>query len=312
MRGSLYVFLGGCCYGVLSTFVKLAYGEGYTMGQVVFIQYLLGTLLILCTVLFMKNRRKHSQAAYNSPSIEPGKSNSKQRFRLIGVGAVAALTGILYYAALHYISASLAILMLFQFTWIGVLAEAILQRKWPSVEKVLALLFLIVGTVFATGVLTEGFKELNWIGLAFGFLAAVSHCGFILFSGRVAVEVDAMTRALFMNTGAIIFITVIFPPTFLFSGFAWWGLMKFGLLLGFFGPLLSTFLFMKGVPLTGTGLATILGASELPMATLMASVVLGESVSLLKWAGIVIILCGIALPEIRSRMAIANKKTIHP
>lgn len=310
MKGSIYVFLGGCSYGVLSTFVKLAYGEGYTMGQVVLSQYLIGTIMICCAMYFMKQRRLGVQSTKVNSNPVPGTTNVRQRLKLLCMGVIVALTGIFYYAALHYITASFAILMLFQFTWIGVFMEAVLQRKWPAREKVFSLVLLIAGTILATGVMTDGVEGLHWLGLLFGFLAALSHCTFILLSGKVAVEVEPMTRALFMNLGALIFIIILFPPTFLLSAFDWTGLLKFGLLLGFFGPLLSTFLFMKGVPFTGPGLAAILGASELPIATLMASMILGENVGLLKWLGVIIILMGIALSEIWTRMRRIPSKSI--
>jgi drug/metabolite transporter (DMT)-like permease len=302
LRGSLYVFLGGCSYGVLSTFVKLAYGEGYTMGPVVFSQYLAGTILILLAVLAMRHKHEQNRSISTHSSPVPGKTTKKQRFQLVGVGAVVALTGIFYYAALQHISASLAILLLFQFTWIGVVLEAFLNRKWPSKGKVLALLFLIVGTILATGVMQNGPGDFSYVGVLFGFLAAVSHTFFIFFTGRVAPQVESMTRSLFMNLGALLFISVLFPPTFLLTDPLAWTLVKYSLLLGFFGPFLSTFLFTKGAPLTGPGLAAILGASELPTATVMASIFLGELVGVIQWSGILIILIGITLPEVLARM----------
>jgi drug/metabolite transporter (DMT)-like permease len=305
LKGSLYVFLGGCSYGILSTFVKVAYAEGYTMGQVVFSQYFVGTVLILLTVLAMRynHQRKYStsESSMISLTATPLKTTAKQRVHLIAVGSAVALTGIFYYAALQYISASLAILLLFQFTWMGVLLEAILNRKWPSKGKLGALPILIVGTVFATGVLTNNLEAISLLGVGFGLLAAISHTFFIFFSGRVAPEVEPMTRTLFMNIGAVLFISLLFPPTFLFTDPLVFGLVKYSLLLGFFGPLLSTFLFTKGVPLIGAGMAAILGASELPTATVMASFFLGEIVGFGQWVGILIILIGIVLPEVLVR-----------
>lgn len=45
----LLVPAGGCCYGILSTIVKLAYERGYTFADVVVSQYFwLGTFLAFC------------------------------------------------------------------------------------------------------------------------------------------------------------------------------------------------------------------------------------------------------------------------
>ena len=34
LRGGIFVFLGACSFGVLSTIVKTAYGEGFNVGQI--------------------------------------------------------------------------------------------------------------------------------------------------------------------------------------------------------------------------------------------------------------------------------------
>ncbi|MNP85125.1 hypothetical protein D3C76_1847240 [compost metagenome] len=45
-------------------------------------------------------------------------------------------------------------------------------------------------------------------------------------------------------------------------------------------------------------MAGILGAVELPIAVLLSSIVLHEHVSGLQWFGVIIVLIGVALPEL--------------
>ncbi|MCJ7983254.1 hypothetical protein MUB16_01810 [Priestia sp. OVL9] len=47
-------------------------------------------------------------------------------------------------------------------------------------------------------------------------------------------------------------------------------------------------------------MGTILSASELPMAVIMSTLVLHETVTFLQWVGVIIILGGIAYPNIQS------------
>ena len=42
----VFVLLGAISYGVLSTFVKLAYSEGFTLGQIIFSQAGIGCLFL--------------------------------------------------------------------------------------------------------------------------------------------------------------------------------------------------------------------------------------------------------------------------
>ncbi|MFK4998519.1 hypothetical protein ACI2OX_17980 [Bacillus sp. N9] len=51
---AVIVFLGGCSYGILSTFVKLAYSAGFSVAEVSGSQVLFGTILIWLIVFLQK------------------------------------------------------------------------------------------------------------------------------------------------------------------------------------------------------------------------------------------------------------------
>ena len=104
----LMVVFAASCYGTLSTMVKLAIGQGYTASEAVSSQYIVGFLLAL--VIYMVTQRK-------IPRLYGG-------FKIILLaGIFTATTGIVYGQALIYLPASLAVVMLFQFTWIGTLID---------------------------------------------------------------------------------------------------------------------------------------------------------------------------------------------
>lgn len=162
-----------------------------------------------------------------------------------------------YYLALQYISASLAIVLLFQFTWMGVLIEALINRQIPGKGKIFSLIPLFIGTLSATNIFTTGLSSIHWLGLLYGLLAAVSYTIFILISRRVAVQVNAVTKTALMISGGFAICALILPPTFFTNGKLLIELaLKFGIALAFFGPFFSTLMFSKGVPLTGPGLAS--------------------------------------------------------
>ena len=55
------------------------------------------------------------------------------------------------------------------------------------------------------------------------------------------------------------------------------------------------------MPKVGSGLGTILSASELPTAVMMSTLILHEAVTYSQWFGVIMILCGIAFPNIQRR-----------
>ncbi|MEY8351244.1 DMT family transporter [Bacillus cereus] len=291
MKGSIYIILGACCYGALSTFVKLAYKDGFIVNDVVGIQMFIGALLLWGGVLFNSRKRTNTNK-YLKP-------NKKEILLLCVAGSTTGLTGMFYYLSLQYISASLAIVLLFQFTWMGVLIEALINRRVPEKGKLLSLIPLFIGTLYATNIFTTGLTGVHWLGFLYGFLAAMSYTIFILISGKIAVQVNPITKTALMISGGFTICALILPPTFFTDGKLLIELaLKYGFVLGFLGPFLSTLLFSKGVPLVGPGLASILGAMELPTAVLMSVVVLKEHIGASQYIGIILILIGILIPKL--------------
>ena len=98
--------------------------------------------------------------------------------------------------------------------------------------------------------------------------------------------------------GAFILVMIVFPPTFIFNGAISQGLWKYGLGLGIFSIVVPSIAFTIGIPKIGSGLATILGAAELPVTTILSVLVLKEAVLSSQWFGVSLILIGIAIPQI--------------
>ncbi|WP_335338944.1 EamA family transporter [Aneurinibacillus sp. XH2] len=292
-RSVLLVFLGACSYGILSTFVKLAYQAGFVPAEVSGSQMFLAmTFMWTVALLFSKPRLK-----------------KKHWPVLMGIGVMSGLTGVFYYQSLQYVPASIAIVLLFQFTWIGVLAEAVMERRRPGWEKIGALVLLAIGTVLAGGIFSSTFGELKLIGVVYGLLSAFTYAMFVIFSGKASEDLHPYTRSAVILTGSVLVTFLVYPPVFLINGAFAEGLLVYSLLLALFGGVIPTLFFTLGVPHIGGGLATILGAAELPMAVFMSNMVLKESVSAWQWFGVAVILLGIAVPEIarKCRAAVLQK-----
>lgn len=302
MKYLISVFTGAVSYGVLSTIVVLAYRGGFQLGEIVGAQLLTGFVLSWLLVFYTKNRElKKTFQRERGPAASTVYTSLtwKQRILLMLAGAPTVVTGLLYYQSLRYIPASLAIILLFQFTWISVLIQAISTSRRPGKTMLLALLVILGGTLLAAGFIGEDTIHFNRLGVIFGLLAAVSYSLFILFSGKAVPSAHPVYRSAWMITGGFILLSVLFPPYFLFNGLLWGPLSLFGFLLGLFGAFIPPLLFAIGVPHIGEGMAGILGAAELPVAVLLSSLVLHEHVGELRWAGVVLILAGVALPELQ-------------
>ncbi|RAN86538.1 EamA family transporter [Bacillus sp. SRB_28] len=279
---SLLVLFGACSYGVLSTIFKLGFMNGFSTHELLGGQYVFGWIGLLLLVLLLSRH----------------KVSTKQVLSLLAVGTTMSMTSIFYAISVEELPASIAVVLLFQFTWIGVVIEAIANRTFPSREKIISIIILFAGTLFSGGVFEGIGQNFSTKGIIFGLLAAVSFSFYIFASGRVATNVPPYTKSFLMTTSATLIVCLIFPPTFLTDGALQTGLWKYAFFLGFFGVVVPVICFSIGVPKVGTGLGTILGAAELPTAIIASITLVHEIVSPLQWLGIVCILLGIFIPQI--------------
>lgn len=288
-QAALTVFLGGCCYGVLSTVVKLAYSAGFVMKEVSASQLICGASILWIMYIFSKKKRM----------------SVSEVVKMIVAGLPMGMTGVFYYQSLNYVDASLAIIFLFQFVWIGTLIEYLIYKRIPSKPKLISIFLLLVGSLLATGLLSNGLESLAWQGVLWGLLSALSFSAFIYISGSVGKDLPPIQKSALLSTGGMIFVLLLFPPTFLFDGSIVTELAPYGLFLGLFGVALPPLMFSIGMPKVGVGLGTILAASELPVAVIASAFVLGENVSIVQWGGVGIILAGIfvgnMVPESKPR-----------
>ena len=260
--------------------LAVAGSMGFSVTEIMGMQYLVGVIVL--GILFLILPR---------PKIK-----LKQVVQLLGVGATAAGTSFGYYNALTMLSSAAALTLLFQFVWMGVLLQIILERKLPDKYMVLAMVLVLVGTVFAAGMLEWDSSSLNPLGVFFGLLSAVFYTAFLHFSSRVATELPTTNRTFFSSIGSLLVTTIIFPGYLLdgaiFREFSWIGIPQ-----ALVGILLPVLLIQKGAPKLPRGVTTIMASSELPSGIVMGALFIGDKVSLPEIAGIVLILAGIVVSQ---------------
>lgn len=286
LKGVFLVGLGATSYGMLATFVKIAYGEGFTTPEVTTAQFVYGLLALLLINVFQKAKK----------GKEVVKASKKNIGQLMLAGTSLGMTSIFYYLAIKYIPVSIAIILLMQTVWMGVLFEMILEKKIPSTQKIISVIIVLIGTALATN-LIQSKIELDWHGIVLGLLSAVSFTTTMFTANRVATHVSSPQRSLYMLLGGavIIFGFAIATQTtpFNFDIF-----MKWGIVLALFGTVIPPLLFNAGFPLTGIGLGSIVSALELPVSVMMAYFLLNENVNAIQWFGIVLIILAIIIMNV--------------
>lgn len=284
LKGLFLVGLGATSYGMLATFVKLAYNENYTTAEVTSSQFIYGILGMLIINGFQKLKSKQ-------PVINASKKNIVQ---LMLAGTSLGMTSVFYYLCVKYINVSIAIVLLMQTVWMGVLLEWILDKVVPSSKKITAVIVVLLGTILATNMTSASSLQVDWRGIFWGLLAAASFTTTMFTANKIALGVSSAQRSLYMLLGGavIVFAFALFTQNTPFNFEIFY---KWGIFLALFGTIIPPILLNAGFPKTGIGLGSIISSLELPVSVLMAYIILGEKVVFIQWLGIVLIIAAIVI-----------------
>lgn len=310
-KGVIFVALGASFYGMLATFVKLAYKDGFTTAEVTSSQFTLGIIGLFILHLIQSNTTKKSYS----------KTTSKNIGQLLLAGTSYGGTSLFYYLSVQTLDVSIAIVLLMQSVWFSVVVESILNKEFPSGRKIIATIIVLVGTAFATNAINTTI-ELDPKGVFWGLMAAGSYTVTMFTANKIANHLPPVKKSLFMLLGgsALIFGYLFFAQVgplhfdvikefhlsrgndsatirpFDFSIF-----YTYGLILALFGTIIPPIFHNKGFPHTGLGLGSIVTSLELPVSVSMAYVLLQEKVIFVQWIGIALILFAIVLMNLQKK-----------
>lgn len=281
--GIFYVLIGAASFGFTPIFVKLGFQAGYTLGQINIIQMMIACLILWGIVMVRRPRTNGlHQKSVTSISL---------------TGTFVGLTSIFYYGAMQYLPASLAIILLFQFVWIGMLYDWAINKVRPTKLNLMALFITLSGVFLASDILNGSIHELPLMGFFYGILSGFTYAGFIFFSGQVGVAVHPLFKSPIMVTGSLILVLVVFisdiPSIHLNDPQLW----KVGIGVALFGAVLPPLFFSLGAYRIPGALTNVLSSIELPVAIVSASILLSETINIIQWAGITLILLAIVVNE---------------
>ncbi|MFF2889858.1 DMT family transporter [Paenibacillus sp. NPDC057967] len=277
------VIIASVCYGLLATLTRTGLAGGMSVGQINGVQFIVGTILLWGTAIWKRRQWR--------------KPSSQAVLKLLAVGTFMGMTTAFFNAAIQLLPASIAIVLLFQFVWIGVLYEWIFRRVAPDGKMLVSIMISIIGALLAANVFHGQLLQIPPMGILLGLGAAFSYAGTLYTSGRAAIEVSSWLRGPIMATGGLAIILLLYPPVDLLQEADWNGFWPLAALLGILGMLVPTLCLMFGTPPLSAGLTTVLGSSQLPVSVFMAATVLAEKVSGLQWIGVGLIIAGIVVAQ---------------
>lgn len=281
-RAVIYVLLGAISYGLLATIVKYANGLGIGTSALTFWQFFIGFIFLLGLDLIWKKRASEARIVVSF----------KSKSTLLLWGTSLGLTTTLYYLSIQYVPVSVGIILLMQSIWISLIVEVVVHKKRPNMTKIIGVIIVLIGTVLATNIF-DAELNLSVKGLLLGLGAGASYTLSLFASSSVALDVPSHIRSKYLVMGGLLLIIMFWNISIVqqmtLDSLYW------GIVIAIFGTILPPLLFTKGIPQVGISLGNIFASLEIPVSILSAVIILHESVVMVQWTGITLILFAIVL-----------------
>lgn len=285
--GALIAFLAGCSFGLGGAVSQIIAGKGFSVMQVCFAQYTCA-FIILGILVAVKFR----------PTM-----TRKEMLQMAFLGAISSISSFTYYQAIALIGVSAAVAVQFQYVWMAVVIQALVERRRPGKWTVISSLLIVVGSFFASGMAGEvmaGGVTMDPLGLLYAIICALFYAIFIYFSGNVAPDAEPVSKTFFGVIGGFILITCLTPVNGGF-GFDVAALAPWGLLIGCIMSIIPVLFIVVANSLISGSLTAVLTSSELPMAVFAGFILLHENVTSLIVFGVVVILGAILLAQLDNK-----------
>jgi len=274
--GLVCIFLSASGFGAMPIFAKFAYADGVNLSTLLFLRFMIAGLLM---ALVMSLRGVCWPRGHNL-------------WVLVAMGGLGyAGQAFCYFAALQYASAGLTALLLYLYPVIVTLISALLLRRSLTRQRLLAVLFALIGTGLAVGGNFGG----SLLGVILGVGAALIYSIYILVGERVTQSEDAVAcGAVVMLSGAVVYGMAVLlggEPAWPATLAGWGSVVSIAL----FSTVLAIVGFLAAMQRLGAADAATFSTLEPIVTVLLAAIFLGEEIGLWQALGGAIILVAVVV-----------------
>lgn len=279
-KGLLFVILSGFLWSSASIFSKYLLSAGCTSILVILVRNFSGALLLGLILLLFQRKR------FYVAKEDLGAMFLCCVFVFLHAGC--------YFFSLYFLNASVAVMLLYLYPSIVVVASVFLYGERLTAKVLSALFLTLLGLALTLNLFRDGFGSVDLPGLLLGLTAAVGAAFYCIYIKKLSPRYHSFTIS--------------------FYGLAM-SVVVFGLMLPFFDlepmapkyllitvvssvPYVCAFLcYAAGVACLRPSFASIFGNSEVVFNVVLATVCLGEAFSLSQGMGMVLIIGAIVLLE---------------
>ncbi len=279
IKGYIYGIVAAAAYGLNPLFAIPLYDAGMDVESVLFFRYLFAIPMVAVTLIARgRDFRVHS----------------REVLPLIIMGILMAFSSLALFFSYNYMDAGIASTLLFIYPIIVALLMAVYYKERVSMHTLLCLLMAVGGVAllydFGTG---AGFSIL---GATLVFISAFCYAVYIVGINTTRLKGLATLKVTFY---VLIFGLVVFAARLYVKGGvtmpAEWFQWGYLVALAFFPTLVSLACTTRAIRYIGSTPTAILGAFEPVTAVILCVAVLGETISIKEFAGMMLIILAVTL-----------------
>ncbi|MGW0213972.1 DMT family transporter [Micromonospora chokoriensis] len=295
--GAALCLLSAACFGAMAIFGKLAYDAGVSTGELLLVRFTLAAVLLGIALLVRPGLRR----APSAPG-RPAMTGRRVLAVAVALGAVgyAAQAG-LFFGALQLMDASLLALILYTYPVLVTVGAVLLGRDRLSPRRAAALVGASGGTLLV--LLGAGGVGFHPLGALLAFAAALTYTIYILVADTVVHRLAPVVLAALVLTGAAgtlavhALLTGGVDLTFGWRGWFWVAC------IAVVSTVVAMLTFFAGLRRTGPSTAAILSTVEPVVTAVLATLVLGENLTVVQLVGGALVLSSVVVLQLRSARA---------
>ena len=242
------------------------------------------------------------------PSLLRVSRHDLRGFALLGTVSIGIYHA-LWVASVAINGAAVAIVLIYTFPTFVTLGSWLLYREPLRWLQVLALVLALVGCALLVRVYDPAVLRLQWLGTVIGVATGITHACYVLFSQRAVRNYSPWTSLTYTVLFGALALLVMVLVSSAIPG-AWNHTISLGatagpwlvLLFIALGPTLAGYaIFTAALRYIPGPIASLIVILEVPLATLLAVVLLGERLEWPQVVGMGMILSAIVLPSLLAR-----------
>ncbi|WP_088186692.1 DMT family transporter [Desulfosporosinus sp. FKA] len=278
LNGYLLIILAAIGYGALPIFIKWGFNMGLTIDVMLFSRFFIASSLMVF-ILFVSRKKgfKISKSSFIQLAL--------QGFLFFGCSYT-------YFLSIKHMSVIITNILLYTYPLMVVLMSALIFKEKISFVKGATLLIAFFGCLLVIDVTNMSGQKISMSGL---FYAVVSALFYALYNinGQYLSEKSSPFTVSVCTTIICLFATIaIYPPINVISCHSQLALWTVGLGTAMLCTGVPLFCYQKGLSLLGASRASILSTIEPAITTLLASFLLGETLTSEQLLGGLLIICG--------------------